>query len=119
MYLEVLVPLNFCQNWTMNGDNFGVCFVKIGHVVLELRMRKVSLNENAIQNIWGQRFSKKCIAFVAPRIFPRERMVHDGRSTVPKQIGGADFESGECDLLECTHMWVCGPRQIYNHQNEY
>ena len=53
MYLEVLVPPKFCQNRAMNDDNFGVCFVKIGSVVLELHMRKVSFNENAIQNIWG------------------------------------------------------------------
>ena len=53
MYLEILVPPKFYQNRAMNGDNFGVYFVKIGPVVLELCKRKVSFNENAIQNIWG------------------------------------------------------------------
>ena len=32
-------------------------------------------------------------------------MVREG---VPREIGGADFESGDCDLLEYTYVWVCG-----------
>ena len=46
-------------------------------------------------------------------------MVREDRSTVPRQIEGADFESDDRDLLECTHMWVRGPKQIYSRQNEY
>ena len=53
MYLKVLVPPKNLLNRAMNGDHFGVCFVKIGRVVLELCTRKISFNENAIQNIWG------------------------------------------------------------------
>lgn len=45
-------------------------------------------------------------------------MVREGRSTVPRQIGGADFESGDRDLLECTYVWVYGLKQIYSHQIE-
>ena len=37
----------------MIGDNFGVCFVKIGLVFPELCMQKLWFIENAIQNVWG------------------------------------------------------------------
>ena len=46
-------------------------------------------------------------------------MVRDGCSTVPRQIGGVDFESGECDFLECAYRWVSGQKHMYSHQNEY
>ena len=52
---------------------------------------------------------KKCIAFVAPRIFPREfnSTVYKGHSTVPGKIRGTDIESGDSDLLKFTYVRVC------------
>ena len=58
-------------------------------------------------------FSKKSIAFVAPRI-----SVHGGRSTIPGQIRGADFESDDCFLLEYIYMMLCRLlTTIYSYQN--
>ena len=56
----------------MISDHYGVCFVKIGQVVPELCASEISHNKNAIQNVWGSKFSKKCIAFEAPRTFASE-----------------------------------------------
>ena len=108
----------------MNGDNFGVCFIKIGHMVSELCMWKVSFNENAVQNIGIIFFQNMyCVCgtvFISMRILILlECMVCNSRSTVCRQIGSTEFESGECDVLECAYMWVCGQKQIYSHQNEY
>ena len=40
----------------MIGDNFGVCFIKIGLVFPQLCTQKFWVTENAIQNIWGSIF---------------------------------------------------------------
>ena len=53
VYHRVLAPQKCCPDSAMIGDNYDVCFTKIGQVVPELCTREVSFNKNSIVNVWG------------------------------------------------------------------
>ena len=63
----VLTPLKISIDSATIGDYYGLCSRKIDDVFTSLRMRKLSINNLPIVNIWERNFSKITIAFVAPR----------------------------------------------------
>ena len=77
MYHMVLTPDKNYGDSAVTGDCYGLCSRKIDDVLTSLRMRKLSVNNLPIVNIWERNFSKITIAFVAPRTVLSRSYFHE------------------------------------------